>query len=399
MNISTWSGADGDKELVRTTCRAIGFNEDFFEARLAAMPSLLGLESRRSGVRGPFCVFRQSQLPTPQGKVVAPDIVFLAASGHLVIVEVKLGDNSELGRSVIAQIMEYAGSFVALDDDALLRMFPGGREAGTWLNFVKTCFPDEARIDELAFELRDRIVRGEIRLIIACDSVPPGFRELVAGVVTQSAIGFSLDVVEIVPYVAEGNAEKSVIFVPSTRISTEIIARTAVTITYRQGDTKPSTLIEVSTPDPEQIAASARAVADQGRIWSEEEIFDAVKASGDLTLRRLYDLALKLSRDGTVVTGGTKKTASFGFHFSPQRGRRVCLCSCQFFDEKLWVFRRTIADAFGEETEKQFVLRLKRIEGLVVDESKSQLGYKWSEIADKFDEMAGALEWLLSQAD
>lgn len=300
---------------------------------------------------------------------------------------------------MIAQIMEYAGSFVALDDDALLRMFPGGREAGTWLNFVNKCFPEEVRVEELAFELRERIVRGEIRLIIACDSVPPGFRELVAGVVTQSAIGFSLDVVEVVPYVVEGRAEKPVVFVPLTRISTEIIARTAVTITYRQGDMQPSTRIEVSSSDPEQIAASARTVADQARLWSEEEVLEAVKASENLTLCRLYDLAIKLSHDGAVVTDGSKKTASFGFHFSPQQGRRVCLCSCQFYDEKLWVFRRTIAEAFGEDVERQFIEKLKQIEGLVVDEGKSQLGYKWSEISDRFDEIAVVLEWLLSQAN
>jgi hypothetical protein len=35
-------------------------------------------------------------LPTPTGRVVYPDIIFLAASGHVIAVEVKLSVNPEL---------------------------------------------------------------------------------------------------------------------------------------------------------------------------------------------------------------------------------------------------------------------------------------------------------------
>ncbi len=78
------------------TLRQLGKDEAYLEAALSATPQLLCLESKRTGIYGPFAVFNQVELETPQGRTIYPDIALLAASGDVVIVEVKLFDNPEL---------------------------------------------------------------------------------------------------------------------------------------------------------------------------------------------------------------------------------------------------------------------------------------------------------------
>src|SRR5688572_23418723 len=119
-----WSNQGSSQALRPTTLDRLGKNEKFLEDVLAAHPELLGLQSRRSGIRGPYAAFQQLSLPTPSGRVISPDIVLLASSGHVIVVEVKLSINPELrDRNVIAQIIDYASSFAVLNDEALLRLF------------------------------------------------------------------------------------------------------------------------------------------------------------------------------------------------------------------------------------------------------------------------------------
>ena len=97
---------------------------------------------------------------------------------------------------------------------------------------------------------------GELNLVIACDKIPPGLPDVVAGIASQSALGFDLDLVEVVPYVREVSDTAEIMFVPSTRLATEIVARTAVTVTYRQGDARPSTSVELTSL--EEVAEGIR---------------------------------------------------------------------------------------------------------------------------------------------
>jgi hypothetical protein len=123
-----------------TTLRQLGKQEDFLEAALSRTPELLGLESRRTGIYGPFAIFNQLQLGNPQGRTISPDIALLAASGDVVIVEVKLFGNPELGdRRVIAQAIDYVASLSALDEQGMARLFGGGAVA-QWSNLVRERF-------------------------------------------------------------------------------------------------------------------------------------------------------------------------------------------------------------------------------------------------------------------
>ena len=244
-----WSAPGEFERWSPTTLDQLGKSEEFLEDVLASSPELLLLESRRTGIRGPFKIFRQTSMRTPSGRRISPDIVILAASGHVIVVEVKLSVNPELkDRAVIAQIVDYASSFAALTEPQCVELF-GTAETSTWTDCVEQFFPGDAAPDELAEVLFERMQRGELNLVIACDKVPAGLPDVVAGIATQSALGFELDLLEVVPYVSEISETGKILFVPSTRLATEIVSRTAVTVTYREGDSKPSTKVETTSID------------------------------------------------------------------------------------------------------------------------------------------------------
>ena len=100
-------------DLVPTTVRELGKDEQFLEDLIAAHPALLELETNIEGVKGPFRIFSQNDFVNALDKSIIPDLTILCASGHVIIVEVKLSDNPELrDRKVIAQILDYAAAFV-----------------------------------------------------------------------------------------------------------------------------------------------------------------------------------------------------------------------------------------------------------------------------------------------
>ncbi len=242
-----------------TTLDQLGKNEAFLEDVLADSPQLLGLESRRTGIKGPYCLRRQVRMKTPAGRPIRPDLILFTASGHVIVVEAKLSTNRELrDRAVIAQIIDYASSFASLTERECTSLFSDGQHE-TWIDCVGAMFPDDSSVDELADLLLERMQTGEINLVIACDKMPPGLSEVVSGVASQSALGFELEVVEVVPYVTTVSSEAEILFVPSTRVATEIVARTAVTVTYRKGDAEPKTEVQVtSVAEIEAIVAGIK---------------------------------------------------------------------------------------------------------------------------------------------
>lgn len=235
-----------------TTLDQLDKKEEFLEEIIFREPRLLDLESLETGIRGPYLGFRQIAFQTPQGRPIRPDIVFLTAGGHVVVVEVKRGSNPELrDRQVIAQVVDYAGSFAQFSEDQLFRLFqPGaktGREATSWPEWIAVQFPDTDDPDELADVLLSRFRDGELHLCIVCDKAPPGIRELVEGVASQSALGFDLSLIEVHPHVREGRHDE-ILFMPTTPLRTEIISRTAVRFLHEPGTERPIVQIMVDSP-------------------------------------------------------------------------------------------------------------------------------------------------------
>ena len=290
---------DGYVRWQTCTPRECGKDERFLEKVIGAHPQLLGLEDRRTNVHGPYVAFHQLRLDTPQGRTACPDIVFLTESGHIIVVEVKLSDNGELGdRRVVAQLLDYAASIAAYTESEIAVLF-GGDDGQCFPDVVRTLFPDAAGPEELATVLLERMQSAELHLVIACDGVPSGLREFVQGVTNQSALGsYELRVVELSPHRTEGRP--GVLLLPSTPIRTEIVARTAVNVTYLQGQPKPGVEVVVSSQDEVADAirqAQAGAVREPRRTLAAVlEVYDSNAVPGLATTGRAPTYrAIKLS--------------------------------------------------------------------------------------------------------
>ena len=226
---------NGD-EAVRwapTTFRSLGEKEGYLERLIGKAPELLGLEDLRTHVKGRYAVFHQLNVETPSKQNVAPDIVFLTESGHVIVVEVKLADNGELrGRQVIAQLVEYAASLATYTERELVTLFDRDLpEGSSFSEVVRKYFPDYGGPTELGEELVRKIQGAEIHLVIACDGAPQGLRELVASVTAQNALGnYELRVCELVPYVGPAGRTGGIFVAPSGILHTEVVARTRVEV-------------------------------------------------------------------------------------------------------------------------------------------------------------------------
>jgi hypothetical protein len=149
-------------------------------------------------------------------------------------------------------------------------MFHQGEDSmGKWHESIRAWFPDDENPDELADVLWRRIKRGEINLVIACDKVPPGTDAMVRSIASQRALGFDLDLVETTPFVRLGNQADDVIFASSTWMETSIVARTAVTVTYRQGDAQPSTTVLATSMEEVEREIEEET---KGRVWTMDEV-------------------------------------------------------------------------------------------------------------------------------
>lgn len=392
-------GQSGIFEALRpVTLDRLCKDEKFLEDALAANPELLGIQSRRSGIRGPYAVFQQVALPTPAGRVIYPDIVLLAASGHLVVVEVKLSVNSELrDRNVIAQIIDYASSFTMLDEQGLVKTFdPHATLQDAWIDLISEKFPDEPHLDELADLLRKRAAAGEVNLVIACDRTPPGVEDVVAGIAKQQTTGFDFDLVEVVPFVREQAGDDEIVFVPSIRLSTEIVARTAVTITYREGDARPTAAVETTTADEiEQAKKKIAGASSNSRVWPPQEVEEAFRRAEDAVSVELLEFAKRESAEGQYVSPSPKTNPTFGFYVQGRTnegrsGKLMLFYITLGWDDVWFNLARSLA---SEATSNELDRRLKELFGEEIDLTRNDPRLKTASIGRRLSEFKALVLW------
>src|SRR5437762_8916349 len=139
-------------------------DEKFLEDLVASHPDLLGIGgwNDETDIEGPFHSFTQLSLRALNGRSIAPDLVLLSRSGHIVVVEVKLSDNPELrDRQVVAQLLEYAASFIQYTEDEFLALFGSrAQESRTWARFIQTLFPNAP--ERLARRFLDKFRTGKL---------------------------------------------------------------------------------------------------------------------------------------------------------------------------------------------------------------------------------------------
>ncbi|MBR0660487.1 PDDEXK family nuclease [Neoroseomonas oryzicola] len=136
------------------------------------------------------------------GGTRAIDLFGISPLGGVVLVEVKLGRNSEARREIVAQALEYAGALRRLGYDGLERQLLGQRSGVLTPSGPATIYEAvgaPAGIDPAAFaEAVDHNLHlGRVLLILALDTVPPSLRLLVDDLRALPGLPFEIGIVEI----------------------------------------------------------------------------------------------------------------------------------------------------------------------------------------------------------
>ena len=390
------------RSLVPTTLSQLGKSETFLEDILFENPDLLGLDDGIQGIRGPFRCWRQVSLRTPDERIIFPDIVAIAASGHLIVVEVKLGTNDELrSRKVISQIVDYAASFAATSRNELLDIFQSDNTSETtWEEFVGSLFPESNQVAQTAALLEQRIHDGELNLVIACDYSPLGTRELLRGVAVQSSLGFHLDLIEITPHINEGDPE-DIVFVPRHAATTEIISRTAVTVTIEEGAAQPGVVVEsTSLEEIEDRLVQGKQRRDQSRKWTPEEIEEVFAREGSDIERKMLAFCKEHSFEHMFCSPGRKKTASIGFHVPVLRrdgsGHVLMAFTMSRMGKYLWLYFRFREDfCLGETLNAEYLQKLNEAFQNEIDTAnQKEMAVERALVEKHLDSFCAVLLWL-----
>ena len=377
-------------KVTPTTVRALGKQEDFLEDLIAANPELLELESNMLGIQGPFVVLRQNDLVNSLDRAIIPDLVIFCSSGQVIIVEVKLSDNPELrDRKVLAQVIDYAGAFVDRSEDELLGIFSRyDQTAETWHQLISAMFPKTENIKIVANRISDRFQRGELHLVVACDKAPPGLSTFLSGTSRQSALPFTLSLVEITPYADSDHEASRVLFVSKAILQTEIVSRTAVTVRYEQGSNERPTVRIDTTPlvEIEEMLAQP----SDARYWSEAEIEEAVNAANQPIINKLFKFAKTESNADQIISPGKKQNPVFGYYLRGtdaegiERTKQVF--NYRVGSTELVVYLNMIETITPEAKYNEFIRRLIDIFPTFMSKGLKEPWIPLSDIDESFDE-------------
>jgi len=301
---------------------------------------------------------------------------------------------------VIAQIIDYASSFGTLTDQDCVDLF-GTDCKQTWPDCVAQMFPGDASPEELANVLRDRMQQGELNLVIACDKVPAGLPDVVSGIASQSTLGFDLDLVEVIPYVKEVNETAEILFVPTTRLETQIVSRTAVTVQYCEGDTQPTTQVQTtSLEDIEENLKGTRRVHPDARTWTAEETETEFRKNCPPVTVDLLEFVKQHSHGGEFMTSNKKQNAAFGFYVQGKykgRTKRLAIFTCVACWDAIYIQLLSADPIATPETRASFHDRLRAIFGDAADVEKRQMPISLKLMAAHVDEFKELMLWFKEQ--
>jgi hypothetical protein len=305
-------------------------DERFLESIISRQPELLGIGNSEddSDIEGPFVAFSQIGLRALNDRIIYPDLVLLWQSGHVVVVEVKLIDNAELrDRQVVAQLLEYAAVLSNCSESKLVQLFKGDPEKEAWAQVVSRLFPTAVDSERLAKRLIDKFRSSRLHLVIACDEAPKGLKELVRGVVGQSALGeYNFRVVEVMAF-ASDQRNGEVIFMPHTALSTELVGRTSVTVSIAGSQASADVTVQVTPLDEQEAAAKQiREGSSTKRIWTEESFFDDARNRTEAeTLNALSDFVTWAKNEGWEMKMGTGRDTGTISMIAPLMSERAVL--------------------------------------------------------------------------
>lgn len=235
-----------------------GFSENWLQKVLFQHPASLPLKEidPAMGQLIPVCM----ELETGAGPA---DILYVTASGQIVLVETKLWRNPEARRQVVGQVLDYAKqlttwSYETLDEKSALA---AKSTRGHLLRCVKSLDPtaDEADfVDGISRNLRS----GEFLLLIVGDGIRTGAESLVGFLEKFGHLKFGLGLVEVAAY----NLPSGGFLVqPRVLARTELLQRTLLI-----GHQGPVQFQEAAAAEDEAVSESLQTQRDwYTRFWSD----------------------------------------------------------------------------------------------------------------------------------
>ena len=215
------------------------FDEDWFQDILFRNPSLLPVDEIEP-LFAPLVPLAR-ELATPAGPV---DIVYITADGYLTLVETKLWRNPEARRQVVAQIIDYAAAMSRWTyEDLCEAVAKSGRGGDDPVAAVVAEDPDFDRarfVDTVSRGLQ----KGRFLLLIVGDGIQEGVEHLAETLSRNPQLNFSLSLVEMAVFRAEGSGAEYFIQ-PRTLAKTREVVRAVVELKegIRAAD------VQVSLPD------------------------------------------------------------------------------------------------------------------------------------------------------
>lgn len=171
------NGFAGEKDLQQLVFRSVGM------LPLSGTPTVITLA-------------REVEVPVTKGKI---DVLAVDTDGTIVIIEVKLKQNQEARKAVVAQALSYAASLRGLPYDDLQSRLT---LAGMSYNSVVEAVADAAPIDEETFkkQVAESLIDGRFRVVLVLDQAPLELVRLVGYLESVSSGLLTIDLLTVATY-------------------------------------------------------------------------------------------------------------------------------------------------------------------------------------------------------
>lgn len=240
-------------ERVRRSTKELGghFVEDLLQQLVSAEPSMLPVEEIEPSFANLRSVCRELPLGKEGGLYL--DNLLVNADGRICLVECKLWHNPEAIRSVVAQVLDYAGALASYTYEDLAAAVRKANRSPSNDSLLDAVLGPDADDDDKA-ALIDAISRslklGNFLLLIVGDGIRTGLQQIAGLLQNRATLGFSFALIEMAIY--EHKSTSSYFIQPRLLVQTEIVTRTVFVtddrgkseVTDVSGESRPETLSE-----------------------------------------------------------------------------------------------------------------------------------------------------------
>jgi len=213
-------------------------------------------------------------------------------------------------------------------------------------------------------------------------------------------LDFKLEVIEITPYVNVQCNNEEIIFSSRVPIETEIIARSAVTVTFRRDETQPG--VEIQTASINEIeenislAMTGHRVGDRAREWTDEEVGNHFIAHDDPTIKRLFEFCKTHSSNGKITAPGLKVNPVLGMYVTSEKGTKLFLNYVES-NSFITLFLDMMEELAEENTLYNLKQKLKRAFPNLIIDNVREPSLKITDLTEAIDKFIEITEWFQSE--